>query len=175
MTRPVIGEEGGSSAERQERAAPAGPGLPSGASAGHPLTRSATGRPGPVAPKEGRVPTKVAFRDLIIFQIKLLLDGLGDLVLAPLSAFAFLIDLVLPLVSRKPPGRLFYGILKMGERWDRWLTLYKPAKEAEVQSEEGLLAAGLVDANTFLGKVEDVVIRKHKQGSDGFEDYDRLE
>jgi len=107
------------------------------------------------------VPTRVVVRDLIIFQLKLALDGLGDLVLAPLSVLAFVIDL-LPGRSR---GKTFYRILRAGERWDRWLSLYRPSTEAG-QTKEGLLQAGRVDADTFLGKVEEVVRTSARKAAD---------
>lgn len=109
----------------------------------------------------GDVPTKVVVRDLVIFQLKLALDGLGDLVLAPLSLMAFVIDLL----PGRPAGKLFYRVLRFGERWDRWLSLYRPSTQAG-QSKEGLLQAGRVDADTFLGKVEEVVRTSAKKASE---------
>ena len=96
------------------------------------------------------VPLRVAFRDLLIFQLKLVLDGLGDIVLSPVSVIAFVIDVVF---GRKR-GRLFYSVLRAGEGWDRWLRLYRPAKDTG-DVPEGLLEAGLVDADSFLGRVEE--------------------
>ena len=105
---------------------------------------------------------RVVFRDLIIFQIKLFLDGVGDLILAPLSLFAFALDLI----PGRRMGGLFYRVLRFGERWDRWLSLYRPAHEAG-GTEEGLLGAGQIDADTFLGKVEEVVGTKRRRFRSG--------
>ena len=101
------------------------------------------------------VPVKVAARDLVIFQIKLALDGLGDLVLAPVAVVAFLLDLI----PRRRGRSVFYSVLRAGERWDRWLSLYRPANEAE-STDEGLLGATRIDADTLLGKVEEIVKTK---------------
>ena len=95
------------------------------------------------------------FRDLAIFQLKLFLDGLGDLVLSPLSFLAALWDMIPG--GRK--GRAFYAVLRLGERWDLWLNLYRPAKDAEL-SGEGLIGAGKAGADTFIGKVEEMVREK---------------
>ncbi len=103
-------------------------------------------------PHDPPVSNRVAVRDLVIFQIKLALDGLGDLVLAPVSAVAFVLDLI----TGRKERRLFYSVLRAGERWDRWLSLYRPAREAR-ETSEGLLGASRIDADTFLGKVEEVV------------------
>ena len=98
---------------------------------------------------------RAILRDLVIFQIKLFLDGIGDVVLAPLSVVAYLIDLI----PGRKRGKLFYRILRLGERWDRWLSLYRPAHQASM-SEEGLLGSSQIGADTFLGKVEEVVSTK---------------
>lgn len=108
------------------------------------------------------VSNRVATRDLVIFQIKLALDGLGDLVLAPVSLIAFVLDLI----TRNKERRLFYAVLQAGERWDRWLSLYRPAKEARDTS-EGLLGASKIGADTFLGKVEEVVTTQARRAGKG--------
>ena len=108
------------------------------------------------------VSNRVAVRDLIIFQIKLALDGIGDLVLAPVSLLAFVLDLI----TRNRERRLFYAVLQAGERWDQWLSLYKPAKEARGTS-EGLLGASKIGADTFLGKVEEVVTSQARRAGKG--------
>ena len=136
----------------------------------HPVTEGKTPtRPGPLvsaretAPAEAPappVPDRIVFRDLLIFQLKLALDGVGDLVLAPLSLFAFFADLL----PGRESGKLFYRVLRLGERWDRWLSLYRPSHEATLTG-DGLLGASQIDADTFLGKVEEVVRRRLRSES----------
>ena len=104
-------------------------------------------------PPVPRVTKGVLTRDFLIFELKLLLDGFIDLVMAPVAAVAFVAELLLP---SKVPGRRFYRVLRMGERWDRWLSLYQPAKDAET-SGEGLLRAGSVSADSLIGRIEDLV------------------
>lgn len=119
--------------------------------------------PSPEEPRaELPVSTRIAARDLIIFQIKLALDGLGDLVLAPISLIAFVLDLI----AGNKERRIFYSVLRAGERWDRWLSLYRPAKEARGTS-EGLLGASKIGADTFLGKVEEVVASQARRPGKG--------
>jgi hypothetical protein len=99
------------------------------------------------------VSTEVLVRDLLIFQLKLFMDGVKDLVLSPLSILAVLWDLV---PSRKGyRGRAFYHVLKIGERYDLWLNLYTPARDARVQG-EGLLEAGVHSADSLVGKLEEL-------------------
>jgi len=102
-----------------------------------------------------RVPghRKVIIRDLIIFQVKLAVDGLKDLVLLPTSLVAALIDLVFP---GPQPGRFFYLVMRAGETFDRWLSLYGPALEARAAL-DGLFGASRAGAATMLGELEEFV------------------
>lgn len=60
-------------------------------------------------------------RDLGVFEAKLALDGLKDLVLAPLALAAAVADLVIPAETR---GVFLRSVMRIGEGFDRWLNLY---------------------------------------------------
>jgi hypothetical protein len=64
------------------------------------------------------------FRDVIVFQVKLLVDGLRDLLLSPVSIFAALIDLLVP---GDDGGRRFYAVVHFGRRTERWINLFGAA------------------------------------------------
>lgn len=64
--------------------------------------------------------------DVLIFQVKLAMDGLRDLLLSPLSLLAALLGAV---TDFERPGRYFYSILRIGRRSDRWIGLFT-AEEA---------------------------------------------
>lgn len=68
------------------------------------------------------------FRDVIVFQAKLLVDGLRDLLLSPISLFAALIDLVVP---GDDGGRRFYGVVRFGRRTEEWINLFGAADRLE--------------------------------------------
>lgn len=104
-------------------------------------------------PEGGGVSTEVLIRDLLIFQLKLFMDGVKDIVLSPLAILAVLWDLVPSRGGYR--GRTFYQVLKIGERYDLWLNLYTPAREARVQG-EGLLEAGVHSADSLVGKLEEM-------------------
>ncbi len=93
-------------------------------------------------------------RDLVIFQAKLWLDGLKDVVLAPLSLIAALFDYVLG--PRSERGYRLYSVMRLGEQFDLWLNLFGAAKDAE-QSPEGLFGASEAGDNTLVGKLEEIV------------------
>ena len=65
----------------------------------------------------------VVLRDVLLFQFKLVVDGLKDLGLAQLVLGAAVIDLVRRDGS---PGRRFYGVVRLSERFDGWLDLHEP-------------------------------------------------
>ena len=103
----------------------------------------------------------VLFRDLVIFQIKLLIDGVKDVVLVPMSIGAAALDMLVP-GSR--PGHRFYLVIAMGERFDRALNLYAAADRADA-SKDGLFAGGRADRDTLLGRIEELLLGRQDDGS----------
>lgn len=71
--------------------------------------------------KEKRFPV---FRDVLLFQGKLLVDGLRDLVLSPISIGAALVDLLVP---GDDGGKRFYSVVRFGRRTERWINLFGAA------------------------------------------------
>lgn len=92
-------------------------------------------------------------RDLLIFQFKLVLDGLKDIALIQLSIGAALFDLLF-----HRPGRpmLFYSVLRLSERFDLWMNLYGASARAELD-DDGLFGASRAGSNTMLGQLERLV------------------
>lgn len=63
-------------------------------------------------------------RDVIVFQGKLLVDGLRDLVLSPVSLLAALVDLIVP---GDDGGKRFYAVVRFGRRTEAWINLFGAA------------------------------------------------
>lgn len=103
-----------------------------------------------------RIDHGVLIRDLLIFQIKLVLDGLKDVALIQLSVVAAVFDL---LFGRRGRPLLFYRVLRLSERFDQWLSLNAAAARAEEQ-EDGLFGASLAGSESLLGRLEQLVRRK---------------
>ena len=61
------------------------------------------------------------FRAAIVFEIKLAIDGLKDIVLAPLAMLGAVIDI---LTGTGREARQFRRVLRLGERYESWLNLY---------------------------------------------------
>jgi hypothetical protein len=96
----------------------------------------------------------VLLRDLIIFQIKLVLDGLKDIVLAPLSIAAAVTDVVFP---GRRLGHRFYAVMTLGERFDRWLNLFGAARVADARA-GGLFGASRAGSDSLLGRLEELAL-----------------
>ncbi|HEU5210061.1 MAG TPA: hypothetical protein VFU06_11775 [Longimicrobiales bacterium] len=103
---------------------------------------------------------RILLRDLAIFQLKLFLDGLKDVVLAPVSIVAAGIDLVLP---GKRQGHRFYAVMRMGERFDRWLSLFSAANRAE-GGDDGLFGPERADPDSMLGRIESMLFDQMERG-----------
>jgi hypothetical protein len=101
----------------------------------------------------------VLVRDLIVFQIKLVLDSLKDIALFQASILAAIIDVIFMPLTR---GRLFYGVLRFSERVDLWLNLHG-ASEGAQRDADGLFGTSRAGAPTFLGKLEEMVREKERE------------
>ena len=80
--------------------------------------------------------TRLSFiRDAVVFQGKLLLDGIRDLFLMPVALVVSIIDLITP---TDPPGRRFYEVVHFGRQTERWIDLFEAAGRAPDASEQRL-------------------------------------
>jgi hypothetical protein len=64
-------------------------------------------------------------RDLVFFQLKLLVDTLRDFILSPVSIAAALVDFML---SKFQPPRYFHAVLRFGERSEEWIDLWSAGR-----------------------------------------------
>lgn len=103
------------------------------------------------ASKEQR---KVVLRDLMIFQLKLMLDSAKDIVLSPLAIIAAAADILFP---TERTGKRFYMVMRIGERFDQYLSLFGAAENADA-GDGGLFGASRAGSATMLGKLESIVL-----------------
>lgn len=88
-------------------------------------------QPGPEslpAPRATALPAKLQypsrgklFRAALVFEIKLAMDGLKDIVLAPLAIIGAALDLI---SGNGTEGKQLRRVLLLGERYEGWLNLY---------------------------------------------------
>ena len=116
------------------------------------------------------VTRSVTFRDFVVFQAKLAVDGVKDLLLINLSIVAVVIDMIAG-GGRRP--RRFYAVIRLCERFDRWLRLHSAKGFADTGerlwpdlpgstpdgAERRMLGS---DADTLIERVEDLARRESK-------------
>lgn len=92
----------------------------------------------------------VLIRDAVIFWLKLAIDGFKDVFLIQFSVVAFLLDI--PFGGRR--GRLFYKVMRLGERIDLWLNLHGALTQGEGTG-DGLFGGSRAGSPTLVGKLEE--------------------
>jgi len=96
-------------------------------------------------------------RDAAVFHAKLIIDGLRDLVLFPVTLVATGIDLVR---RDDPPGRRFYAVVHFGKQTQEWLDLFEAADRApETDRPRPTITAASFDdlADQFEQKIREEV------------------
>lgn len=95
----------------------------------------------------------VTARDFLIFQLKLGLDGLKDVVVFNVSIVAVVLDLI---SGRGRRRRLFYSVVRWSERFDHWLNLHGVAERLESEGgDDGFFGASESGSDSLLGKLEE--------------------
>lgn len=107
-------------------------------------------------------PRGILVRDFLIFQLKLVLDGLKDAVIFPISIVVVVLELLFGGGSR---GRLFYSMMRACEKFDGWLNLHGAARQAGV-SREGLFAGSEPGDDTLIAEIESLSQKRRPSLSD---------
>jgi len=94
-------------------------------------------------------------RDIAVFQAKLIVDGLRDLVMVPASLVAGIISLASGTDGQ--PGTQFYRLLGVGKHSERWINLFGALRNAppDLEHPEPFPDADLDD---IVGKLEAFVV-----------------
>jgi len=113
------------------------------------------------APHVGDVPDRwTLVRDIAVLQVKLVVDGLRDFILVPVSLIAGIMSLFK--MGEKSESE-FYNLLRIGRKSERWINLFgaaermpPPADERDHFPEE--------DIDALVGRVESFVVDEYKKG-----------
>ena len=97
-------------------------------------------------------------RDVAMLQVKLLVDGLRDLVLVPASLIAGIVSLVNGRDGK--PGPEFYQLLALGKRSERWINLFGALRHTPGASKPAQTA----DIDDLVAKVETFVVDEYRRG-----------
>ncbi|MDH5457008.1 MAG: hypothetical protein OEY37_13095, partial [Gammaproteobacteria bacterium] len=100
-------------------------------------------------------------RDIAVFQAKLVVDGLRDLLLVPASLIVGIVSLASGIDGR--PGTQFYRLLGVGKESERWINLFGALRNAppDLELPEPFPDA---DIDDIVGRIEGFVIDEHKRG-----------
>ena len=115
---------------------------------------------------------RTLIRDVIVFQGKLIVDGLRDLVLVPASLVAGIMSLASGTHSQ--PGTYFYRLLGVGKNSERWINLFGALRNAPPDLEE-FEPFPEADIDDIVGRVEAFVVNEHKRGGMTAQARERLE
>ena len=102
----------------------------------------------------------VLLRDILVLQLKLVVDGLRDFLLVPVSLVIGLGSLI-----RGGPeaGSGFYELLRAGRRSERWINLFGAADRVYGPSfADNIFPTENIDE--IVGKVENFVVEEYARG-----------
>ncbi len=104
---------------------------------------------------------RTLIRDLIVFQFKLVADGLRDVALVPLSFVVAIISLLSGKGGK--PGSQFYSLLAVGRQSDHWINLFGALRNApeDLEVPEPFPDA---DLDEVVGRIEAFVVDEEKRG-----------
>lgn len=111
--------------------------------------------------KKEPLSNRVLIRDVAVFQFKLIVDGLRDLVLVPIS----LVTGLLSLVSGKDgvPGDQFYQLLETGKQSEEWIDLFGAMRHAPGKSRSHVRFPN-ANMDDILDTIEGFVVDEEKRG-----------
>jgi len=98
-------------------------------------------------------------RDVLVFQGKLVLDGLRDILLFPVTLGAAAIDVV---AGGRKQGERFYSVLRAGRRAEHWVNLFGAVERREGGGRATAHNDPTVDA--LVARLESVILREYAKG-----------
>ncbi len=121
---------------------------------------------------DGRPPLWTLIRDVAVLQVKLVVDGLRDLVLVPASLVAGIISVAR--MRDGKPGDEFYTLVSVGKQSERWINLFGALKNAPPEIVEQA-HFGDADIDDIVSRVESFVVDEYQRGGVTAQARDRIE
>ena len=110
-------------------------------------------------------------RDVAVLQVKLIVDGLRDFVLVPISLVAGIVSLFR---AGDPAGNAFYRLLRIGRKSDRWINLFGAADRLPEQPRDPMPFPD-EDIDSLVSRIEAFVIDEYRKGGVTRQARDRLD
>ena len=111
-------------------------------------------------------------RDIGVLQVKLIVDGLRDIILVPASLVAGIIS-----IASSKDGKLglqFYHLLAWGKQTEVWINLFGAGKNSPEEIEQPQ-PFGDQDIDDLVGRLESFVVDEVKRGGVTTQAKDRLD
>ena len=123
-------------------------------------------------PVEDRQPDRwTLIRDIGVLQLKLIVDGLRDLLLVPVSLVAGVVSLA---KAGRGGGSEFYDLLRLGRKSERWINLFGAADNVpSPQDDSGDFPNA--DIDNLVSRVESFVVDEYHKGGVTKQAKDRLD
>ena len=99
-------------------------------------------------------------RDIGVLQVKLIVDGLRDFILVPVSLVAGIVSL---LKHHDSADNEFYQLLRVGRRSERWINLFEAADRYPDDTDEQVRFPD-EDIDAFVQRVESFVVDEYRSG-----------
>ena len=100
-------------------------------------------------------------RDIGVLQVKLVVDGLRDIILVPASLIAGIISLATSTDGK--PGTQFYRLLAWGKESEHWINLFGAVKNSP-ESIQQSASFGDRDIDDIVGRLETLVVDEVNRG-----------
>ncbi|MGI9088638.1 MAG: hypothetical protein ACR2HH_13010 [Chthoniobacterales bacterium] len=97
-------------------------------------------------------------RDVLVFQLKMLIDNARDFALIPVSLGAAVGDLIF---KGKREGALFYSVLRWGAHSEEMIDVYSPLRRQQVET---IQVNPNFTVDSLIARVEGVLIREYEKG-----------
>jgi len=108
-----------------------------------------------------RPSTWTLIRDVAVLQVKLIVDGLRDLVLVPAPLIAGVVSLLKSEGGK--PGPQFYTMVGIGKQSERWINLFGAFENAPPETVEKN-HFGDSDIDQIVSRMESFVVDEYKRG-----------
>src|SRR5438876_12108575 len=112
--------------------------------------------PNPLTVESGSNERWKFFRDVLVFQLKMLLDNVRDFALMPVSLVAALIDLIF---KGRRHGSLFYQVLRWGARSEEVINVY-----SAIETHERPRVNPNYTVDAVIARLEGVLVRECEKG-----------
>ena len=115
---------------------------------------------------------RILIRDVLVFQFKLIVDGLRDFFLVPVAFFAGLLSFVN--AKDGVPGPHFYNLLQLGKQSEEWIDLFGAMRNAPPEF-RGRVNFPEENMDQLLNRLETFVVDEEKRGGITAQARERLE